>query len=68
MFRIVDYASLGAIMDVSALFIEGPLYPIAILMHVKILGLFTRHEQTEFKVHAKMKAITFHVDVKEIHD
>ena len=25
---------------------EGPLYPISKLVHVKILGLFTHHEQT----------------------
>ena len=31
----------------SLKFKEGPLYPIAKLIHGKILGLFTRQEQTE---------------------
>ena len=43
--------------------------PSAKLIHIKILGLFMRYEQTEkfFHVHAKIKAITFHIDIKEIH-
>ena len=55
-------------MEKDSAFFEGPLYPIEKLIHEKILGLLTRFKQTKkfFHVHAKIKAITFHIDIKEI--
>ena len=45
---------------------EGPLYPFGKFNHVKILGLFTRHEKEAkfFHVRKKIGAITFHGEIK----